>query len=90
MSQIGSIQDFTTESDSYLSESSGSENFSDIWSDDDEGKEQEVNENFVVLFAFEPKALMSSAGCSVQPDDVGLEEEVLVKDNTNRTSNLGW
>ena len=33
----------SAESDSYQSESSGSENLSDIWSDDGEEKEQELN-----------------------------------------------
>ena len=32
----------SAEHDSYLSESSGSENLSDIWSDDGEEKEQEL------------------------------------------------
>ena len=33
----------SAEHDSYLSESSGSENLSDIWSDDGEEKEQELH-----------------------------------------------
>ena len=33
----------SAESDSYQSESPGSENLSDIWSDDGEEKEQELN-----------------------------------------------
>ena len=51
----------SAESDSYQSESSGSESLSDIWSDDGEEKEQELNENFGVLFPFEPKAPILSA-----------------------------
>ena len=46
----------SAESDSYQSESFGSQNLSDIWSDDGEEKEQELNENFGVLFTFEPTA----------------------------------
>ena len=80
----------SAESDSYQSESSGSENLSDIWCDDGEEKEQELNENFGVLFAFEPKAPIPSAeSSSIQPRDIGLEEKV-VEEITDRTSNLGW
>ena len=63
---------------------------SDTWSDDGEEKEQELNENFGVLFAFEPKAPIPSAeSSSIQPRDIGLEEK-LVEETTDRTSNLGW
>ena len=80
----------SAESDSYQSESSGSENLSDIWSDDGEEKEQELNENFGVLFAFEPKAPIPSAeSSSIQPGDNGLKEKVVEK-ITGRTSPLGW
>ena len=80
----------SAESDSYQSESSGSENLSDIWSDDGEEKEQELNENFGVLFAFEPKAPIPSAeSSSIQPGDNGLKEKVVEK-ITGRTSHLGW
>ena len=48
-------------SDSYQSESSRSENVSDIWSDDGEEKEQELSENVSVLFPFEPKTPIPSA-----------------------------
>ena len=51
----------SAESDSYQSGSSKSENLSDIWSDDGEEEEQELNENFGVLFPFEPKAPIPSA-----------------------------
>ena len=79
----------SAESDSYQSESSGS-SFSDVWSDDGEEKEQELNENFGVLFAFEPKAPIPSAeSSSIQPRDIGLEEK-MVEETTDRTSNLGW
>ena len=54
----------SAESDSYQSESSRSENLSEIWSDDGEEKEQELNENFGVLFPFEPKAPILSAESS--------------------------
>ena len=50
----------SAESDSYQSGSSKSENLSDIWSDDGEEEEQELNENFGVLFPFEPKAPIPS------------------------------
>ena len=57
----------SAESDSYQSESSGSESLSDIWSDDGEEKEQELNENFGVLFAFESKApILSAESSSIQ------------------------
>ena len=46
----------SAESGSYQSESSRSGNLSEIWSDDGEEREQELNENFGVLFPFEPKA----------------------------------
>ena len=75
----------SAESDSYQSESSGSENLSDIWSDDGEETEQDLNENFGVLFAFEPKAPIPSTESSVQPDEIGLEEEV--EETRDRTSN---
>ena len=42
----------SAESDSYQSESSRSENLSDIWSDNGEEKEQELNENLGMLFPF--------------------------------------
>ena len=77
----------SAESDSYQSESHGSENLSDIWSDDGEEKEQELNENFGVLFAFDPKAPIPSADSSIQPDDIGLQEE-RVEETTDRTSNF--
>ena len=77
----------STESDSYHSESSGSNNLSVIWSDD--GEEQELNENFGVLFAFERKAPFPCAESSMQPDDIGLEGEV-EDTTTDRTSNLDW
>ena len=48
-----------------------------------------MNENFGVLFAFEPKALIPRAESSMQPGDIGLEEEV-EKTTNDRTSNLGW
>ena len=54
----------SAESDSCQSESSKSENLSDIWSDDGEEKEQELNENFGVLFPFEPKTPIPSAETS--------------------------
>ena len=55
---------FSAESDSYQSKRSISGNLSDIWSDGGEEKEQELNENFGVLFPFEPKAPISSAKSS--------------------------
>ena len=79
----------SAESDSYQPESSRSENLFDIWSNDGEEIGQELNENFCVLFAFEPKAPISSTESSMQPDDVGLEEEV-EETIDDRTSNLYW
>ena len=64
----------SAESESYQSKSSGSENLSDIWSDDDEEKEQELNENFGVPFAFEQKVPILSAESSMQPGDVGWKK----------------
>ena len=79
----------SAESESYQSESCGIENLSDIWSHDGEEKEQELNENFGVLFTFEPKAPTPSAeSSSIQLGDIGLEEKV-VEETTDRTSNLG-
>ena len=54
----------SAQSDSYQSEGSRSENLSEIWSDDGEKKEQELNENFGVLLPFEPKAPILSAESS--------------------------
>ena len=79
----------SAESESYQSKRSGSEKLSNIWSNDDEEKEQELNENFGMLFAYKPKAPIPSAkSSSIQPGDIGLEEKV--EETTDRTSNLGW
>ena len=81
-----SIQD--VKNDSYYSESSGSENLSDIWNDNGEEKNPELNENFGVLFGFEPKAPIPSAeSSSIWPGNIGLEEKV-VEETTVRISNL--
>ena len=80
----------SVESDSYQSESSGTENLCDIWIDEGEEKKQELNWKLGVLFAFEPKAPIPSVESSIiQPGDTGLEEKV-VEETTDRTSNLGW
>ena len=44
---INSLWMSSAERDSYQSESSGTENLSDIWIDDGEEKKQELNENLV-------------------------------------------
>ena len=80
----------SVESDSYQSESSGTENLCDIWIDEGEEKKTRIEWKLGVLFAFEPKAPIPSVESSIiQPGDTGLEEKV-VEETTDRTSNLGW
>ena len=80
----------SAERDNYQSESSGTENLSDIWSDDGEEKKTRIEWKLGVLFAFEPKAPIPSVESSIiQPGDIGLEEKV-VEETTDRTSNSGW
>ena len=80
---------FSSRSDSYQFKSCGSENLSYIWSDNGEEKEPELNENFGVLLAFEPKAIIPvTDGSSILPGDIGLEGKV-VEETTGRISHLG-